>query len=274
MGGITRLLLLLWVGVTVSTVVDLQKRIIGGQECRQDEGHYHVRLTERPGTKEPLCGGSLISDRWILTAAHCYEPGRTIYATLGVHPGPGKEVKITDDPVIFTDGDGRRHDIMLLKLPKKTDITPIKLPDCEHTPQVDYLVQMAGHGPTQMGSNSERGNDISDTLQCANIKVVDCQQLRNCLESNDPQFYADIEYQHWFCGQMPNVDISPGDSGGGVVFNGRIYGVIAIGGNYTHACVEAAGFMNVCEYMDWIEKNSGGLLTKLRHKMKSLVFWG
>lgn len=57
--------------VTVSTVEDLQKRVIGGQDCGKDERHYHVKLTHPRG--ELSCGGSLISDKWILTAAHCYD---------------------------------------------------------------------------------------------------------------------------------------------------------------------------------------------------------
>jgi len=39
-------------------------------------------------------------------------------------------VIIKDDPVIFTDENGKQHDIMLLKLPSPTTITPVAIPDC------------------------------------------------------------------------------------------------------------------------------------------------
>uniref|UniRef100_A0A667WPW4 trypsin n=1 Tax=Myripristis murdjan TaxID=586833 RepID=A0A667WPW4_9TELE len=63
------------------TVGDVHKRIIGGRPCRPDERLYHVQLRgffqNSTYTEETLCGGSLISDQWILTASHCWpsEPG-------------------------------------------------------------------------------------------------------------------------------------------------------------------------------------------------------
>lgn len=61
-------------GVTVASQVDLHKRIYGGRDCGATERPHHVVLTS---TSDPdyFCGGTLISDQWVLTAAHCYEPG-------------------------------------------------------------------------------------------------------------------------------------------------------------------------------------------------------
>ncbi|XP_063736932.1 kallikrein-8-like [Eleginops maclovinus] len=248
-------LFLLLVGVTVSTRVDLQKRIVGGEPC---ERQYHVKLRAAAGGSSNLCGGSLIGDRWVLSAAHCLKPGSTMYAELVMHPGDrAEELQITAEAVIYTDKEHRAHDIMLLQLPKSSAVPPVALPDCGYHPE---MLEIAGHAATTGGPGDKREPSASSDLHCADTNVVPCEDLRNTLQKDFPKVYQVKVYQHWFCGQTPAKDICYGDSGGGAVYKDKIqdkiYGVISFLGDPNFVCRKAAAFMDLCnpEYDAWIRK--------------------
>uniref|UniRef100_A0A669BG97 Peptidase S1 domain-containing protein n=1 Tax=Oreochromis niloticus TaxID=8128 RepID=A0A669BG97_ORENI len=150
--------------VTVSTVVDLRKRIYGGQDC-QNERHYHVKVILEKDGKQSYCGGSLI------------------------HPRLG-----------------------------------------------GYMVNAAGH--TLPGQPPH--------LQCANMHVVDCKLTRNS------RCDSDVPYNNRLCLEEPNVDVHEGDSGGGVIYNNMIYGVIKSTGK--RVCTGPVVTVKVCPYMKWINQ--------------------
>ncbi|CAJ1053325.1 anionic trypsin-2-like [Xyrichtys novacula] len=258
MGNMTRLLLLLLAGLTVSSAENLEKRIVGGATCGNNERQYHVKIVDKHDNF--ICGGSLISENWVLTAAHCWKKG--IKAVLGLHPDPNqaqtvknKSHKIFKVPVflIFK----KKHDIMLLKLENAiSTIPPVPLPDCNNRPAVGAMVQVAGYASTQMGPNNERLNDVSPTLQCVDLEIRDETNTKTCMLASGSRRVRNKAKENWALYRTAGRDTSPGDSGGGVVFNGMLYGVHVFSFNGDYACVAPAGFMQVCEYRAWIEETA------------------
>ena len=59
-----------------------QSRIVGGSQAEQNEWPWQVSLQLYRGAWFHFCGGSLIDNRWVLTAAHCLDGMEYVYSNM------------------------------------------------------------------------------------------------------------------------------------------------------------------------------------------------
>merc|ERR1712112_604265 len=135
-------------------------RIVGGQETEQHEYPWQVGLVSRNG-KTPWCGGTLISDRHILTAAHCTAGMTTanLQILLGEHRTNDDVFtrvdvsQINDDPnYSFPNGD-----FSILTLTEQVTFTssvrPACLPATTDKTYTGELATVTGWGTLSSGGN-------------------------------------------------------------------------------------------------------------------------
>jgi prostatin (serine protease 8) len=58
-------------GATLAQAGTTEEFIVGGSPAAEGAWPWQVRLLDRMDNQTGFCGGSLISDQWVLTAAHC-----------------------------------------------------------------------------------------------------------------------------------------------------------------------------------------------------------
>jgi hypothetical protein len=137
---------------------DLRKKVIGGQAADPGEYPWQVLLVERyfdsatgQETYENVCGGTLISDRWVITANHCIKKRSWRYQILlGGHINPpeyqqnGTKNPNTDEKIKYLArivrhpiGGLLTYDIALLKMDTRVTFGPKIFPAC--VPGPDYI---------------------------------------------------------------------------------------------------------------------------------------
>src|SRR5687768_9631232 len=104
--------------------------IVGGREANQGSWPWQVRLYENASDTEGFCGGTLIADDWVLTAAHCMfnaDGSKKDEVVVGYgHVDRTKTIKLRSSSIHpHQDYDGSSHDIALISLRKSISLPGI-----------------------------------------------------------------------------------------------------------------------------------------------------
>lgn len=229
-------------------------KIIGGQEAKPHSRPYMAYLciwNPKKGPKE--CGGFLIQEKFVLTAAHCW--GSSINVTLGAHNIKKQErtqqVIAVKRAIPHPDYNHKSfsHDIMLLQLERKAKWTaavrPLPLPRDKAWVKPGQVCSVAGWGKVSpMGM-------YPDTLQEVWLTV---QQDKEC-RSHLPSHYNNTIQ---LCVGDPKEKKSSfkGDSGGPLVCNKVAQGIVSYGkenGDTPRA------YTKISSFLPWIKKTMKSL---------------
>jgi len=232
--------------------------IVGGNEARahslpwtismgmyyygQDIGHF--------------CGGSIVTDEFIVTAAHCLEYDYLKpYVTVGSHSLSQTDVYEERYEVAqvlvhpgYKRGDAMIHDIALLKLKTKITFTdgvqPVCLPEATQTWDEDVMFLVSGWGGLQEG---KAGPDVLNQVMLPYYNHADCYV----------KLFGLIHEEVLCAGyEQGGKDSCQGDSGGPLVT--LVDGQWTLGGvvSWGFGCARANApgvYTDVAKYRAWIE---------------------
>ncbi|XP_006835573.1 PREDICTED: duodenase-1-like [Chrysochloris asiatica] len=238
-----RLLLLLLVCILVPRTETGE--IIGGHEAQPHSRPYMAYVHFWKDGKHK-CGGFLIQEDVVLTAAHCF--GSFMSVTMGAHDISQKEetqqVIPVKKPIPHPDYDKKTHvnDIMLLQLEKRAKLTNavdiLQLPKTETQITPGTICSVAGWGKLSLKISTSKLHEV-------NLAV---QNDKECVSR-----YRDYKSASEICvgDRKKKASSFQGDSGGPLVCDNVAQGIVSYGRkNATPPRV----FTKVSRFLKWIKE--------------------
>lgn len=191
-------------------------RIVGGNPALEGEFPWQVSLQVRG---KHLCGGSIITPNWVVTAAHCGERisspvhWRVMVGHLYLREGAALTVHKIDKFIkheLFN-SETKDFDVALMKLISPLEfsetINPICLPNHRQVFSSGTYSWVSGWGDTK------EGGKISEVLRKVAMPLIDTQICRN-------HYYSEL-FPRMICAGFHEggFDACQGDSGGPLAVN-------------------------------------------------------
>ncbi|XP_068633515.1 serine protease persephone-like [Battus philenor] len=251
--------------IVENSIPPLVLHIIGGETAGMGEFPHMVALGyEAPEGYIFQCGGTLLSNLFVISAAHCVDTLDQIKPTIVrmgvVDLGQSTRNNETDVDIkeIITHPQYTRrhkyHDLALLRLDKAVQFSSIVSPACLFTSLKDPDMPLTITG---WGRTSNIKNIRNNMLQKAKVTVVSREKCGESYSSWRKLPFGISEEQ--LCAGDPNglTDTCQGDSGG------PLQGLTGMDGHYRLVGITSFGrgcgspipgvYTRIASYLDWIE---------------------
>ncbi|XP_058836636.1 CLIP domain-containing serine protease B15-like [Topomyia yanbarensis] len=249
--------------------IDGNELIVHGQATSPGDWPWHVALYHRKGRSvEYACGGTIINDQYVLTAAHCVmniangfqlAPNR-IFVRMGIHDLESFDPKSAQQHEVgkihkFENFTRLIDDIALLELSTIIRFNPYVQPAC-----VNLEPNITGELGTVVGWGLTEDDVTSVTLKQAEMPVID---PLTCLRSDRVLFGQTLNEGLFCAGYTNGTSVCNGDSGGGLFFRRAntwfLGGIVSFsqtrsgGTNYCYTKGYGA-FTQVQKYLSWMRE--------------------
>ncbi|XP_069688734.1 brachyurin-like isoform X2 [Periplaneta americana] len=233
-------------------VRDTSSRITDGQTASRGQFPWQAALII---DHSRMCGGSLISVEWVLTAGQCI--GTSYKITLGavsyLNPEEGSDIVSSTTSILHEgyEANEKENDIGLVKIIVSYNnyISFIRLPS-----RVDQSNTFAGENVRVSGWGRISDDDphLSEMLQYVDLTVITNDECKEAFITIGPdELCTSTTGGKSICGS---------DVGGALVYAEYGYIQIGIASRYSTVGCESglpAVFTRVTSYLDWIQSHTG-----------------
>ncbi|XP_055631315.1 coagulation factor X-like [Toxorhynchites rutilus septentrionalis] len=253
--------------------------ITNAEDTSPGEWPWHTAIYHKKGRSDSYaCGGTLISELFVLTAAHCvlnkdngYELSKNrIFVRLGVHNLDAINTRSLQQHSVdriykFSNfsRDVLKDDIALIELSTVVQFNEYVQPAC-----VNLIKDLSGDNGTAIGWGVTEDDETSAVLKKAQMPAINDV---TCLASNRALFGNTLDDSIFCAGYTNGTSVCNGDSGGGLFFKRK--DVWYLGGIVSFAESRASNvklcytygygaFTKVYKYISWIQQ-----ITRLHFSM-------